>query len=75
MYFDERGAQDGGVWDKRVCVGSPESLDLKKVSKWKIPPGKGSKKRAIQEGTDELWTDVEKCSWIGILGTTDFSGK
>ena len=33
----DSGAQDGGVWDRRVCVGSPESLDLRKVESGKYP--------------------------------------
>ena len=43
--------------------------------KWKIPPEKWLKDRAREEGTCELWADMEKCSRTGILGTTDFSDK
>ena len=38
-------------------------------------PGKWLNNRGGWEVTGELWADVEKCSRIGILGTTDCSGK
>ena len=31
------GAQDGGVWNRRVCVGSLENLDLGKLKVENIP--------------------------------------
>ena len=31
------GAQDGGVWNWRVCVGSLENLDLGKLKVENIP--------------------------------------
>ena len=60
IFHFQRGAQDGSVWNRRACV---------------VPLGKWPKDKAGRKATGELWADVKKCLWIGILGTTKFSGK
>ena len=41
-------AQDGGVWDRRVCVGSSKSLDLKKVESGKYPQERDRRKEQFK---------------------------
>ena len=52
-------------------MGSLENSDL-----GKLKVENTSKKERVDPGvTAELWTDVEKCLWIGILEIIKFSGK
>ena len=56
------GARDGRVWNRRVCVGSLENLDLRKLKVESTPEGRGAG-RGVR---GKLWADVEKSLWIGI---------
>ena len=54
-------AQDGGVWDRRVCVGSSESLDLKKVESGKYSQERDRRKEQFkreQMNCGQTWKSV-----------------
>ena len=68
------GARDGGVWNRRVCVGSLENLDLRKLkvkNLGKYPRGS----RGREGGSRGIVGRRGKVFMDWNLGTTKLSGK